>query len=416
MYIILAILLFGLLILVHELGHYLTARLFGVAINEFSIGMGPKIFSWTSKKTAIAYSLRALPIGGYVSMAGEDEESDNPNAFDKKPVWQRMIITVAGSASNLLLAFVVMFVLVASTPQLGSTQISKFRDGAVSPSYDLQVGDVITEINGNKVHISRELGYYISRYGTEPVDITLMRGGEKKTLTGVVFAVATDDETGYVYGKADFFVNPERKNIGTVIKNGFFEDSADDAAEIIRRFSPEEPVTVIGCSAGALIAMCLASKYPELVSLAIIHEPPTMAFLPENHEAFEIADKINAFVAARKIGRGATKFLLLMDNGDENAKPKSEEAMLQEEENMRFFIEHEFAETFTKELSPEIPKKVKSVFCAGDAHREDFIYKTTQMLAENSALPFIRIAGKHNCAYDLPMEFASAVEGIISVM
>lgn len=223
MYIILAILLFGLLILVHELGHYLTARLFGVAINEFSIGMGPKIFSWTSKKTAIAYSLRALPIGGYVSMAGEDEESDNPNAFDKKPVWQRMIITVAGSASNLLLAFVVMFVLVASTPQLGSTQISKFRDGAVSPSYDLQVGDVIKEINGNKVHISRELGYYISRYGTEPVDITLMRGGEEKTLTGVVFAVATDDETGYVYGKADFFVNPERKNIGTVIKNGFFE-------------------------------------------------------------------------------------------------------------------------------------------------------------------------------------------------
>ncbi len=223
MYIIIAILLFGLLILVHELGHYLTARIFGVAINEFSIGMGPKIFSWTSKKTAIAYSLRALPIGGYVSMAGEDEESDNPNAFDKKPVWQRMIITVAGSASNVLLAFVVMFILVASTPQLGSTQISKFRDGAVSPSYNLQVGDVITGINGNKVHISRELGYYISRYGTEPVDITVMRGGEEKTLTGVVFAVATDDETGYVYGKADFYVNVAPKNVGTVIKNGFFE-------------------------------------------------------------------------------------------------------------------------------------------------------------------------------------------------
>jgi regulator of sigma E protease len=223
MYIIIAILLFGLLILVHELGHYLTARIFKVAINEFSIGMGPKIFSWTSKKTSIAYSLRALPIGGYVSMAGEDEESDNPNAFDKKPVWQRMIITVAGSASNVLLAFVVMFILVASTPQLGSAQISRFREGAVSPSYGLQVGDVIKEVNGNKVHISRELGYYISRYGTEPVDITVMRGGEEKTLTGVVFAVATDDETGFVYGKADFFVNPAQKNVGTVIKNGFFE-------------------------------------------------------------------------------------------------------------------------------------------------------------------------------------------------
>ena len=223
MYIIIAILLFGILILVHELGHYLTARIFKVAINEFSIGMGPKIFSRTSKKTEIVYSLRALPIGGYVSMAGEDEESDNPNSFDKKPVWQRMIVTVAGSVFNVLLAFIVMFVLVASTPQIGSTQISKFREGAVSPQYDLQVGDIITEINGNKVHITREIGYYISRYGIDPVDITLIRNGEEFVLTDVVFAVAKDDASGYVYGQADFYVNISEKNVITVIKNGFFE-------------------------------------------------------------------------------------------------------------------------------------------------------------------------------------------------
>ena len=227
------------------------------------------------------------------------------------------------------------------------------------------------------------------------------------------------DETAEILAKNHKVITYDRRGYsrsGGDIKNGFLEDSADDAAEIIRRFSPEEPVTVIGCSAGALIVMRLANRYPKLVSLAIIHEPPTMAFLPENHEAFEIADKINAFVAAGKIGRGATKFLLLMDNGDENAKPKSEEVMLREEENMRFFIKNEFAGTFTKELPPEIPKNVKAVFCAGDAHREDFIYKTTQMLAENSSFPFIRIAGKHNCAYDLPMEFAAAMEGIISIM
>ena len=223
MYIIIAILLFGILILVHELGHYLTARIFKVAINEFSIGMGPKIFSRTSKKTEIVYSLRALPIGGYVSMAGEDEESDNPNSFDKKPVWQRMIVTVAGSVFNVLLAFIVMFVLVASTPQIGSTQISKFRESAVSPQYDLQVGDIITEINGNKVHITREIGYYISRYGIDPVDITLIRNGEEFVLTDVVFAVAKDDASGYVYGQADFYVNISEKNVITVIKNGFFE-------------------------------------------------------------------------------------------------------------------------------------------------------------------------------------------------
>jgi len=223
MYIIIAILLFGILILVHELGHYLTARIFKVAINEFSIGMGPKIFSWTSKKTSIVYSLRALPIGGYVSMAGEDDESDNPNAFDKKPVWQRMIITVAGSVSNVLLAFIVMFVLVASTPQIGSTQISKFREGAVSPQYDLRIGDIITEINGNEVHITREIGYYISRYGVDPVDITLMRNGEEIVVPDVVFAVAKDDASGYVYGQADFYVNIAEKNFASVVKNGFFE-------------------------------------------------------------------------------------------------------------------------------------------------------------------------------------------------
>ena len=223
MYIIIAILLFGILILVHELGHYLTARIFKVAINEFSIGMGPKIFSRTSEKTGIAYSLRALPIGGYVSMAGEDEESDNPNAFDKKPVWQRMIITVAGSVSNVLLAFIVMFVLVAGTPQLGSTQISKFKEGAVSPGYDLQIGDTITAINGNTVHITREIGYYISRYGTKPVDITVLRNGEEVVLPDVVFAVEKDDASGYVYGQADFYVNIGEKNIASVIKNGFFE-------------------------------------------------------------------------------------------------------------------------------------------------------------------------------------------------
>ena len=223
MYIIIAILLFGVLIFVHELGHYLTARIFKVAINEFSIGMGPKIFSWTSQKTAIAYSLRALPIGGYVSMAGEDEESDNPNAFDKKPVWQRMIITVAGSVSNILLAFIVMFVLVASTPEIGSTQISKFKDGAVSPDCGLQIGDVVTEVNGKDVHIARELIYFISRYGTEPVDITIRRNGETKVIENAVFAIAKDDNSGYVYGKADFYVNIAEKNLGSVIKNGFFE-------------------------------------------------------------------------------------------------------------------------------------------------------------------------------------------------
>ena len=88
LYILLAIFIFGILILVHELGHYIAARCFKVTIKEFSIGLGPKLVSYVSKKTNIRYSLRLLPLGGYVSMAGADENDDDPNAFNKKKPWK----------------------------------------------------------------------------------------------------------------------------------------------------------------------------------------------------------------------------------------------------------------------------------------------------------------------------------------
>ena len=95
-YIIFALLLFGFLILIHELGHFTVARLCGVKVNEFAVGMGPKIFSKVSKKSGIRYSIRALPIGGYVSMEGEGEASDDKDALCNKNVWQRIAITAAG--------------------------------------------------------------------------------------------------------------------------------------------------------------------------------------------------------------------------------------------------------------------------------------------------------------------------------
>ena len=128
LYVLLAILLFGILIFIHELGHYIFARIFGVTVNEFSIGMGPKLISVKSKKTGIAYSLRLLPIGGFVSMAGEDEESEDPNSINRKPVWQRIIITAVGSLSNILLGIIVMAVMVLSSSQLYSTTVAGFPE------------------------------------------------------------------------------------------------------------------------------------------------------------------------------------------------------------------------------------------------------------------------------------------------
>ena len=131
-YILLALLVFGIMIFVHELGHYTMARIFHVTIREFALGMGPKILTRTSKKTGIAYSLRLFPIGGFVSMVGEDEASDDEGALNKKPVWQRMLITVAGAVMNLLLGFLIMCVLVCTSRYLRGTTVAQFREGAVS--------------------------------------------------------------------------------------------------------------------------------------------------------------------------------------------------------------------------------------------------------------------------------------------
>ena len=101
--IIFAVICFSLIIFVHELGHFLTARLFGVKVHEFALGMGPKIFS--KKKGETEYSLRAIPLGGFCSMEGEDKESDDEGSFSKKPRYQRFIILAAGAGMNIVLGF-----------------------------------------------------------------------------------------------------------------------------------------------------------------------------------------------------------------------------------------------------------------------------------------------------------------------
>ena len=169
MSILIAILVFGLLILIHEGGHFLFARLFRVTVNEFAIGMGPKIFSRTSKKTGIAYSLRLLPFGGFVSMAGEDEESDDPNAFSKKPVWQRIIITAAGAAMNILVGILAMGILVASSDALASTVVYRFRS--------LLPEDEIVAVEGVPADSDGEIAYALLLGRQNPVSLTLERDG-----------------------------------------------------------------------------------------------------------------------------------------------------------------------------------------------------------------------------------------------
>ena len=211
--ILIALLVFGFLVLIHELGHYITARIFKVSITEFSIGMGPKLAWYDSKKTGIRYSLSMFPIGGYVAMVGEDAESDDPNAFNKKPNWQRFIITAAGATVNIVFGFLAMILLTAIINIRGNT-IGKqlvpedFKPEApisfegVNSNELLQLGDTIVEVNGKSVAIFDEIYYEVMRFGNEPVDITVIRDGNEIVLSDVVFPRLTEQDQ--VFGYANF--------------------------------------------------------------------------------------------------------------------------------------------------------------------------------------------------------------------
>lgn len=222
LYILLAIFIFGFLIFIHEAGHFLFARLFNVTIEEFAVGMGPKILSKKSAKTGIVYSLRLLPIGGFVKMTGEDDESEDENAFCNKSVWKRIIITVAGAATNIVAGILVMSIFVATSAHLASTTIGKFTDdGTFSAETGINVGDTILSVDGKKVYIYSQLYYEIARNGIEPIDIVVERDGEKIRFEDVQFPTETSE--GTVFGTTNFIPYEREKTVFNVAKEAFFQ-------------------------------------------------------------------------------------------------------------------------------------------------------------------------------------------------
>ena len=222
--IVVALLVFGFLIFIHEFGHYIFARIFKVKINEFSIGMGPKLLWYDSKKTKIRYALSMFPIGGYVAMAGEDDESSDPNAFDKKPAWQRFIITLAGASVNIVAGFLAMIILTTMI-NIGDTTVAQVVDKSEtgfdisSSESGLMVGDKIVAVDGKTVKILDELSYEIMRRGNEPIDITVIRDGKKIIVPDVVFPGI--NEEGQSFGTMDFRVHRVEKGFGSVMSFSF---------------------------------------------------------------------------------------------------------------------------------------------------------------------------------------------------
>lgn len=220
--IIIAILIFGLIVTVHEFGHFICAKLSGIKVLEFSVGMGPKLLQ--KKKGETKYSLRALPIGGYCAMEGEDSTNSDPRSFRNAKLWKRMIVLVAGAAMNFVLGIVMLMILVCMMDQIPTTTIKGFSgqrndDGTVTyfaESYEtgLRHGDKLISVDGTRIYSTLDLNYiFDSITSNEGHKVVVKRDGKRITLNDVFFE---DKSEGG--GVIDFGVVFKDKTPLTVIK------------------------------------------------------------------------------------------------------------------------------------------------------------------------------------------------------
>ena len=216
--IIIAVLLFGLIIFIHEFGHFFTAKLSGVRVNEFSIGMGPKLFGFTKGETD--YSLRLLPIGGYCAMEGEDEESPDDRAFNNKPIWKRMIVIVAGAFMNIVLGLVFMGILVCQSNLIATNQIAAFSDDSKLEAAGAQVGDYIISIDNYRIRTETDLSFALGSADPESVDIVLERDGERINLDDIQLD-SYESSSGTTAVVIDFNIYGVEKTPLRIIKRSF---------------------------------------------------------------------------------------------------------------------------------------------------------------------------------------------------
>lgn len=218
-----AILFFGIIIMIHEFGHFITAKFFKVRVNEFSLGMGPAIFK--KQKGETQYSVRLFPIGGYVSMEGEDSDSDDERAFNKKPVWQKILVVVAGAFMNLVLGLILLIILLSCcTDLIGTNTIKEFYPNAVSEQYGLQAGDRFVKIDGHSVWSEQDLTFLLSRSTDGVFDFVVERDGKKVELNDVKFD--TEVVEGVTLVRYDFVIIGEQPGFLNVIKNSFAQSAS----------------------------------------------------------------------------------------------------------------------------------------------------------------------------------------------
>lgn len=178
---VVAVLIFCILIFVHELGHFIAAKALGIRVHEFAIGMGPKLFS--RQKGETLYSVRLLPVGGFCALEGEDQTSSDERALSNKPAWAKLIVLAAGAFMNLLLGLLLLFCLYGTAQGITVPEVAIVETGSAAEAAGLLPGDEIIRFHGRRIHVAGDLYWEKSRMAEEETEIVVLRAGKRQTFT-----------------------------------------------------------------------------------------------------------------------------------------------------------------------------------------------------------------------------------------
>lgn len=233
MKILIAILIFSVIIIFHELGHFLLAKRNGIKVTEFSLGMGPRLLS--TQKGETRYSLKLFPIGGSCMMVGEDDDDDSEGSFNKASVWARISVVAAGPIFNFILAFVFAMI-ITSVAGYDPARVLQVEENSPAAKAGLQEGDIITEFQGRNIVLGRDLDSYMMLHGLDDEEITLTykRNGEKKEVSFEAYS-----EEKYMLGFSYVPTPDSEPEITQVVLNGAMMEAGVQAGDIIREINGE---------------------------------------------------------------------------------------------------------------------------------------------------------------------------------
>lgn len=276
-----AVLLFLVLIIIHEFGHFIAAKLMGVRVNEFAVGFGPKLFQKKLGETNYAFNL--IPLGGYCAMEGEDEGSEDERAFCNKKPWRRFIIVVMGAVFNLLLGLIIVAIILAPSKAFTSTVIAEFNENASSQASGLEINDKILRVDGRKIFSTYDLSYAFTNVKDGKIDITVLREGKEKELNDVTFKTKTQDNMSYltvdfkVYGIEKTFVSYLKQTVNTA-----FSYCAVIWRSLIDMVSGKYGISAVSGPVGVTVVIANAAK------ASLMNLMPIMALITINLGIFNL--------------------------------------------------------------------------------------------------------------------------------